>query len=147
MTWTTRPRFEGPGALAYWRVGSGPAVLLIHGVGLQAEAWSWVADTLARNYTVYALDIPGHGASPLSGAVRLEDYIARVLSFPQALKGRVYLAGHFMGAMTAIAAAVHTPHKIAGFAALNAIYQRTSEAKKAVGARAKALVTDGGNNP
>ena len=63
MTWTTRPRSDLAG-LACIRAGDGPPVLLIHGVGLRAEAWGAVIDRLAERFAVHAIDLPGHGESP-----------------------------------------------------------------------------------
>lgn len=49
--------------LAYKRAGSGPAILLIHGMAGSASTWSAVFDRLAAHFTVLAPDLPGHGKS------------------------------------------------------------------------------------
>ncbi|WP_299783734.1 alpha/beta hydrolase [uncultured Roseobacter sp.] len=139
MTWTTRQRSEGAGALAYCVEGRGPAVVLIHGVGLRAEAWNAVSPILAPDFTVYRIDMPGHGASPLGGAAKLSDYVARVLTFIHALDGPVCLAGHSMGAMIVVEVAAQAPEKVVAVAGLNAIYRRSAEAAAAVQSRAAAL--------
>jgi pimeloyl-ACP methyl ester carboxylesterase len=48
---------------AFVRLGSGPALLLLHGLGANHTTWLPVLDTLARRYTVIAPDLLGHGAS------------------------------------------------------------------------------------
>jgi len=48
---------------AYVRAGSGPALLLLHGLGCTHRTWSPVMDALARRYTVIAPDMLGHGES------------------------------------------------------------------------------------
>ncbi len=48
---------------AYLKVGKGPALLLIHGIGSRHETWLPVVDELARNHTVIAPDLLGHGQS------------------------------------------------------------------------------------
>lgn len=48
---------------AYVKVGSGPALLLIHGIGSRHETWWPVIDELSQNYTVIAPDLLGHGQS------------------------------------------------------------------------------------
>lgn len=48
---------------AYVKVGSGPALLLLHGLGCDHATWMPVIDGLARRYTVIAPDLLGHGAS------------------------------------------------------------------------------------
>ena len=47
----------------YRAAGSGPPLILIHGIGANIFAWRLVFDQLARDYTVYALDLKGHGLS------------------------------------------------------------------------------------
>jgi len=46
------------------RHGSGPPLVLLHGVGSEARVWSPVLDVLARTRDVIAVDLPGFGASP-----------------------------------------------------------------------------------
>jgi pimeloyl-ACP methyl ester carboxylesterase len=48
---------------AYVKVGSGPALLLLHGLGCSHRTWLPVLDSLARRYTVIAPDLLGHGES------------------------------------------------------------------------------------
>lgn len=48
---------------AFVRRGSGPALLLLHGLGCDHTTWEPVIDGLARRYTVIAPDLLGHGAS------------------------------------------------------------------------------------
>jgi pimeloyl-ACP methyl ester carboxylesterase len=48
---------------AFIRAGSGPALLLLHGIGNNCSTWSGVIDRLAEDYTVIAPDLLGHGDS------------------------------------------------------------------------------------
>jgi pimeloyl-ACP methyl ester carboxylesterase len=48
---------------AYRMAGSGPAVLLLHGIGDSSESWVPVMADLARDHTVVAPDLLGHGGS------------------------------------------------------------------------------------
>ncbi len=43
--------------------GSGAPLLLIHGWGMHGGMWGGVAENLAQNFNVYAVDLPGHGYS------------------------------------------------------------------------------------
>src|SRR5687768_9620278 len=45
---------------AFVHVGSGPALLLIHGIGNSLEAWASQIEDLSRDYTVIAPDLLGH---------------------------------------------------------------------------------------
>ena len=139
MTWTIRPRSEGPGGLYYWTEGAGPPIVLIHGVGLRAEAWGGSAPLLAKDFTVYAVDMPGHGASPLDGARTLSDYTRRFATFIDGLDAAPVVAGHSMGAFIALDLASHAASSLRAVVALNAVFERSDAAASAVQARANAL--------
>jgi pimeloyl-ACP methyl ester carboxylesterase len=48
---------------AFVKMGSGPALLLLHGLGCDHTTWQPVIGALARRYTVIAPDLLGHGQS------------------------------------------------------------------------------------
>ena len=48
---------------AYVAAGSGPALLLIHGIGDSSDTWRPVVEQLAEHHTVIAPDLLGHGRS------------------------------------------------------------------------------------
>ena len=48
---------------AFVRAGSGPVVLLLHGLGCDHTTWDPVITSLSRTHTVLAPDLLGHGAS------------------------------------------------------------------------------------
>lgn len=50
--------------LAYERAGSGPPLVLMHGVGHRRQAWGAVLDRLTPHRDVITVDLPGHGESP-----------------------------------------------------------------------------------
>jgi pimeloyl-ACP methyl ester carboxylesterase len=50
--------------LAHTRQGSGPPLLLVHGLGSAATTWDPLLPRLAARYDVVAVDLPGHGHSP-----------------------------------------------------------------------------------
>ena len=141
MIWRTRPRSR-VGELAAIVCGEGRQIVLLHGVGLRAEAWGAQIDEFSRSMRVLALDLPGHGESPRIGNAQLSAYcdvIACAIDRPS------ILAGHSFGAMIALHIAVLHPGKVAGVAALNAIYRRSETAAKAVLARTASL--NGVENP
>jgi pimeloyl-ACP methyl ester carboxylesterase len=49
--------------LAFTRVGSGPPLVLLHGIGLSRRAWDPVVPALAEHFDVLAIDLPGFGES------------------------------------------------------------------------------------
>ena len=142
MTWTTRPRSDA-GGLAAIRCGDGPPVLLLHGVGLRAEAWSRQIDALSTHHRVTAPDMPGHGESPAPAApLSLAEYTDRIAA---TLHDPAIVVGHSMGAMIALDLAARYPDRTRAVAALNAVFERPPEAASAVKARAARL--DGHTNP
>ena len=147
MTWTIQPRSEGAGGLAYWRAGSGPVLILVHGVGLRAEAWAGVVPTLSGHFDIHCVDIPGHGVSALRNEQSLDNYVDRFEAFASGFGGPIFVAGHSMGAMITLELAARMPEHVAGIAALNAIYRRSPEAAKAVQQRAAALRSDEVTSP
>jgi pimeloyl-ACP methyl ester carboxylesterase len=48
---------------AFVKTGSGPVVLLLHGLGCDHTSWEPVIEALSRRYTVIAPDLLGHGQS------------------------------------------------------------------------------------
>ncbi len=136
MTWTTRPR-SSAGALAAIEAGSGERVLLLHGVGLRAEAWGAQIGSLAGSCSVVAVDLPGHGHSvPLGPDAGLPAFTDRVAA---AMNGPAMVIGHSFGAMIALDLAIRHPGLVKGVVAMNAVYRRSPAAKAAVSARAQAL--------
>ncbi|MDQ6606442.1 MAG: alpha/beta fold hydrolase, partial [Actinomycetota bacterium] len=51
-------------SLSHRRIGSGPPLVLIHGIGSRWQVWDPVFEPLARAREVIAIDLPGFGASP-----------------------------------------------------------------------------------
>lgn len=98
--------------LAVRRTGSGPTVVLVHGLTGNRHEWAPVARRLVdEGFRVVAIEQRGHGESTRGtdgyGVPRLAADLAQVLS---ALDLRdVTLVGHSMGAMAAMTLAVEHP--------------------------------------
>ncbi len=136
MTLTILPRSEVAG-LSVIDLGAGRPVVLLHGVGLNADAWGPQIDTLRGAYRVIAPDMPGHGGSPCPDATpTLETYVEAALAVVQTLSEPAMVVGHSMGAIIALDAAARAPSHVCAVAALNAVFERTPEADAAVRARA-----------
>jgi pimeloyl-ACP methyl ester carboxylesterase len=145
MTWTT-PRAEPAnrkkiGPIAWREAGHGPPVLLIHGVGLNADAWEPQIATLSSRRRVIAIDMPGHGKSDLlPDGAGLGDFVAEIAGFIDAMGlSPVPVVGHSMGALIALGLALDYPEKVAAVVALNAVFCRDPVARSAVEARAAQL--------
>jgi pimeloyl-ACP methyl ester carboxylesterase len=129
------------GGIAWREAGSGPPVLLIHGVGLNADAWKPQIATLSLRRRVIAIDLPGHGQSdPLPDGADLGDYVAAVAVLIAGLGiSPVPVVGHSLGALIALGLALDHQEKVAALVALNAVYCRDPVARSAVELRAKQL--------
>ena len=142
MTWTTLQRFDIGTGLACHRSGQGEPVVLIHGVGLRAEAWGAQIPVLARYFDVIAIDLPGHGHSALlsSETPSLADVSDAIAAAIQSVGRPVHLVGHSLGALISLDCAIRFPELCRSLVPMNAIFQRTADAKRAVQARARALL-------
>jgi len=57
-------------SVRYLTAGSGPPLVLVHGVGTSAVEWSWVLPTRAPDHLVYAIDLPGFDGSARPPIIR-----------------------------------------------------------------------------
>lgn len=91
--------------IAYWRAGSGPPLLLVHGGICDHFVWYLAVPFLARQFTVYTFDRRGRGASgntePYAAERERED-IAAILG---AIGEPAHLLGHSAGGILALQAA------------------------------------------
>jgi pimeloyl-ACP methyl ester carboxylesterase len=92
--------------LAQHRLGSGPPLVLIHGIGSEWPVWRPVLAALARERDVIAVDLPGFGASaPLAPGVEstVPALAAAVVAHLEALGLRdAHLAGNSLGGWVAL---------------------------------------------
>jgi len=92
----------------------GPALILIHGAGGSHLHWP-AALRRMPGATVYAVDLPGHGRSEGPGRERIEDYVADIIGFMDAVGvPRGVLVGHSMGGAIAQMTALMAPERVAG---------------------------------
>lgn len=144
MIWTTQPRSD-VGGLSAITCGYGPHILLIHGVGLRAEAWAKQITTLSQQYRITAIDMPGHGSSAPIAATdpELGDFADRILP---CIDEPTIVMGHSMGAMIAVELAARQP-LVRGVVAMNAIYKRSAADRAAIYTRVEQLRDTGRADP
>ncbi len=94
---------------------TGDVILLVHGYGGDRNSWLFLQEPLAARYRVYALDLPGHGASAKDvGDGTLDVLAGAVTGVLDALgAGRAHLVGHSLGGAAVLAAAARDPGRIA----------------------------------
>jgi pimeloyl-ACP methyl ester carboxylesterase len=97
-----------------------PAVVFVHGAGMDHTIWALQTRYFAHHgRTVLAIDLPGHGRSDgplLSSIAALADWLARFLE--AAGVGQVSIAGHSMGALTALECAAGLVERLRALALL-----------------------------
>ena len=104
-------------AIHYAVQGKGePALVLIHGFGIDSTYWDAVAGPLSAGRRVVVLDLAGHGRSGSDReAWTVPAFGADVVAVADHLKlGRVILAGHSMGGQVMLEAARLLPGRVAG---------------------------------
>ena len=86
-------------SVTYAEAGAGPVLLLIHGMAGNFENWQAVIEPLARDHTVIAPDLPGHGESaPGGGDYSLGALAAGLRDLLLVLDhDRATLVGHSLG--------------------------------------------------
>ena len=93
------------------RVGSGPSIVLAHGMTDNAVCWDRLAMRLAESYEVIAYDARGHGRSSPPRLVEPRDTaVADLMQLMRLLRlDCPVLLGHSMGAVTVALAAGRAP--------------------------------------
>lgn len=109
---------------AFLRAGQGPVLLLVHGIGDSSETWRQLIPMLARNHTVIAPDLLGHGRSDKPRA----DY--SVAAFANGLRDLLEVLG--------IEHASVVGHSLGGGVAMQFAYQYPDHCERLV------LVSTGG---
>lgn len=84
--------------------GSGPPLVLVHGIAGDAQRWG-SSRRLASHFTLHAMDRRGRGKSGDGASYALEREIEDVVALCEALHGDVFLLGHSFGGLLALEAA------------------------------------------
>jgi len=113
--------------LNFIEAGSGPVLLLIHGMAGTCANWESVIEPLAIHHTVIAPDFPGHGASAPGGG----DY--SLGSLASALRDLMLTLGHERATLVG--------HSLGGGVAMQFTYQFPEMVERLV------LVSSGGLGP
>jgi pimeloyl-ACP methyl ester carboxylesterase len=103
------------GPQTFFRGGSGPVLVLLHGAGDQAAAWSIVAPKLLPGHTLVIPDLAGHGDSaPEIGPLPVETLLAGLSAVLDETvpKEPVTIVGNSLGAWLATLWAKDHPERV-----------------------------------
>ncbi len=96
--------------LHYHETGSGPTVLILHGLFGSGDNWARIGRALESEYRVVLADLPNHGSSP---HIAHTDYLTLADAVAEFIAGRgegaVRVAGHSMGGKVGMALALRHP--------------------------------------
>ena len=113
------PRLErrwakiGPATIAYEVAGSGPPVVLVHGLSGSSRWWRRNIGALTPYRRVYVVDLIGFGASRARHPFALADAAGYLIQWLDQLElERVSLVGHSMGGLIAAELAADAPERV-----------------------------------
>lgn len=92
------------------RIGMGPPVVLLHGLFGAGGNLGALARSLQDRYTVYSLDLPGHGRSDWLAAYSLPEFALQLRNW--LVRERlppVHVVGHSLGGKVAMQLALESP--------------------------------------
>ncbi|KTC98190.1 alpha/beta fold hydrolase [Legionella erythra] len=86
--------------------GKGPALVLLHGWGFDHRVFEPLAAALLSHFTVYLIDLPGFGRTPLM------DWAAFKKQLLKALPRQFAVSGWSMGGLYAMRLAIEEPERV-----------------------------------
>lgn len=102
-------------SLRYLKTGNGDPLILMHTIRTQLDYFENVIPQLAKHYTVYAIDLPGHGYSSIDTNANYDEpyFRSAVIAFIEKLDLKdVSLVGESIGGVLALTVASQLPNRI-----------------------------------
>jgi pimeloyl-ACP methyl ester carboxylesterase len=101
--------------LFFRKYGSGPPLIILHGLFGSSDNWVTIAKSLSDSFTIYLPDQRNHGRSPHSNIHDYDSMRDDLVELVSDLSlGKFFLSGHSMGGKTAIAFAIKWPEMLNG---------------------------------
>ena len=107
-------------------VGTGPALVILHGVGLDQTIWAGQVKAFRHSHQVITYDLLGHGRSAsVSENATLDNWVTQLENLTRELKlDRFSLVGFSFGGMIAQAYAAKYAERIEKLVLMSAVYDR-----------------------
>ena len=114
--------------------GSGPAVALVHGLGLNRAMWQWQLPALIPHFNVLTYDLFGHGESSMPvGVPDLTMFSEQLLGLMDRCGfERAAVVGFSLGGMIARRFALDHPSRLSAMAILHSAHDRTPIEREAI---------------
>ena len=114
--------------------GAGPALVLLHGVGLNQSIWAEQVKAFAHSHQVITYDLLGHGRSaPAPENAGLGDWVHQLENLAEELKlVRFSLVGFSFGGMIAQAYATKHSDRIERLVLMSTVHNRSAEERASV---------------
>ena len=96
--------------IAFFRSGSGPPLVLVHGTANDHRRWNPALGTFRHRFTCIVVDRRGRGASGDSPHYAMSREVEDVASVLDSLSEPAFLMGHSYGAICSLEAALLTPN-------------------------------------
>lgn len=91
----------------------GAPLLILHGLFGSLQNWAWHCKKFAEHFSVYALDMRNHGASPHDGDMNYQLMAKDVLEFMEDHQLQsAHILGHSMGGKVAMQLALMAPERV-----------------------------------
>jgi pimeloyl-ACP methyl ester carboxylesterase len=138
-------RLTVAGTALLHRPGIGPTLVLLHGIGSDAESWLPLIGALPTDWNLLAWWAPGYGASmPVApDAPTPDDYAIRLAEILGGLRlDRGAITGHSLGALFAARFAARWPERVAALALLSPALGYRVPAGAALPAAVQARIDD-----
>ena len=125
--------------------GDGPAVVLVHGMGLNLDMWQGQLAPLAQKFKVVRYDLLGHGQSQANpSSYEMVDFVNQLECLLDHLSiEHCHLVGFSLGGLIVQAFTIACPARVCRLAVLNAGYDRSEKERSGMIERLRTARRDG----
>lgn len=124
--------------------GSGPAVVMVHGLGGTSNTFTPQMSVFGGRYRVIRPDLPGSGRSRLGGPIAIQRFVDDLVRLIRVLGAEpAHLVGHSLGTIVCQHLAQQQPQLVRSLCLLGAIVEPPPKAREGLRARAAKARADG----
>ena len=132
-------------AIQLHRIGSGPAVLLLHCLGVDHHLWDFAGTSISDRFMLLTYDLPGHGETAVpSGAYSIEDLSEQVAALMDREGiAKAHIVGISLGGLIAQHFAASYQERVDRLVLIDTTPRYTDELRQMWAERAQAARTSG----